>query len=88
MICKTCGGTGFVDTNPGGIPLGECCPDCTPQHDCREHLKYELVEWTETHGLDCGPYEYCSEESWVCVLCGERFTAEDIYADHSESLRE
>lgn len=27
--CRTCNGAGFVDVNPGGIPEGEGCPDCS-----------------------------------------------------------
>jgi len=35
-----------------------------------ENVRFECHEWRETHGLDCGPYEYGYEEGWQCLDCG------------------
>lgn len=47
-------------------------------HDCLECLEYRQHYWTETHGLDCGPYEHGWDEWWECVVCGEKFTAKEL----------
>ena len=54
-------------------------PETKPDgHVCFEHLRYRQSEWTETHGLDCGPYEHCFQEWWECAECGEIFTAQEL----------
>jgi len=47
-------------------------------HSCFDHLDYRQAECMETHGLDCGPYEYFSDEWWVCLECGETYTNEEV----------
>lgn len=44
------------------------------------HLIHREHEWSETHGLDCGPYERCYQEWWECSVCGEPFTDEEAEA--------
>jgi hypothetical protein len=41
-------------------------------HDCRDHAVWEEHSYTETHGLDCGPYETWTEDYYKCSVCGER----------------
>lgn len=53
-------------------------PITIPEHDCRAHIRHRYERWVETHGLDCGPYETCTEEWWECSICGEH---EDDLAD-------
>jgi hypothetical protein len=48
------------------------------QHDCSEYLVWKEADWTETHGLDCGPYEHCHEEWLECSICGDRFTQKEV----------
>jgi uncharacterized protein with PIN domain len=33
---------------------------------------------TETHGLECGPYEHWHDEWWECPACKATFTAEEM----------
>jgi hypothetical protein len=42
-----------------------------PDHDCRDHATYRTARCTETHGLDCGPYETWSEEWMECSICNQ-----------------
>jgi len=49
-----------------------------PGHDCLEHLAYRGYGWAETHGFDCGPYEQCWDEWWECLVCGAKFTAQEL----------
>lgn len=44
------------------------CPDC----GCLVGT-YRCVTSTETHGLECGPYETFTDEFIVCGECGGRF---------------
>jgi hypothetical protein len=56
-----------------------CERDGGAMNDCKhENLEFREHSWTETHGLDCGPYEYCHEEWWRCRECGESFTEGEI----------
>ncbi len=48
-----------------------------PDHDCRDHAEYRRRSYTETHGLDCGPYEHWTEEYWECSICNERVEIEE-----------
>ena len=50
------------------------------EHDCRQHLNHREHERTETHGLDCGPYEHGRDEWRECAICGERFTGKELDA--------
>jgi hypothetical protein len=47
-------------------------------HECLDHLDYRSYEWTETHGLEAGPFEHCFEEWWQCTVCGEKFTENEL----------
>ena len=49
-----------------------------PAHDCLEHLAYREHTWTESHGLDVGPFERCFQSWWECCICGAKFTAEEL----------
>jgi hypothetical protein len=40
------------------------CPICGS-----ERLEWECNSYTETHGLDCGPYEHWTEEGYRCLDC-------------------
>ena len=51
-------------------------------HDCREHMKHRAEDHTETHGLDCGPYERWHEEWYECSICGAH--EEDLDPEVSE----
>jgi uncharacterized protein with PIN domain len=33
---------------------------------------------TETHGMECGPYEHWHDEWWECPECKATFTAEEM----------
>lgn len=35
--------------------------------------EFRSADSVETHGLDCGPYEYFHEEYVICRGCDERF---------------
>ena len=48
------------------------------EHDCQFHLRHREHEWTETHGLDCGPYEHGRDEWWECAVCGEKYTDKEL----------
>ena len=43
-------------------------------HDCLSRLVWREAEWTETHGLDCGPYEHGVDAWWECAICHDVFT--------------
>lgn len=63
------------------IYCGDCEELCgkeieIEEHDCREHMRRHRGTFTETHGLECGPYEQWTEEWRECSICGER--EEDI----------
>jgi hypothetical protein len=42
-----------------------------PDHDCREHAVYREATNTETHGLDCGPYEQWTDRWYECSICSQ-----------------
>ena len=42
------------------------CPNCGKPATFTEHSK----QFTETHGLDCGPYETWTEDWLTCDGCG------------------
>lgn len=42
------------------------CPNCGERADFTAHESQN----TETHGLDCGPYETWTERWLVCQTCG------------------
>jgi hypothetical protein len=44
------------------------CPDC----GCSAG-EFRSTDSVETHGLDCGPYEYFHEEYVICLGCDECF---------------
>jgi hypothetical protein len=43
-----------------------------PDHECTEHVVHRREQWTETHGLECGPYEQWTEEYYECSICGQQ----------------
>lgn len=49
-------------------------------HACQEHAQHRELEWTERHGLDCGPYEHGRDEWWECAVCGEKYTDKELSA--------
>lgn len=50
-------------------------------HACREHAKWKEQSCTETHGLDCGPYEQWTEQYWECSVCGRHLEEEEMCAE-------
>ena len=57
------------------------CPNCGKHADFRTVRK----QFTETHGLDCGPYETWTDEWLVCSECGAE-TDEDEVEKMQEEL--
>jgi hypothetical protein len=47
-------------------------------HYCIDHLEHHREQMTETHGLDCGPYETWTDEWDSCKICGDRFDDFDL----------
>jgi hypothetical protein len=50
----------------------------TPDHDCLDYLEPRSADWTEPHGLDCGPYEHGADEWYHCSECGSDYTVEEV----------
>jgi hypothetical protein len=50
----------------------------TESHDCTDQLRKLEYAGVETHGLEFGPFESYSEERWLCEVCGECYTAEEV----------
>lgn len=64
-------------------------PALAPAHDCLDSLTTERSTWTESHGLDCGPYERCFEEWEHCVVCGadyEPCEVADMYRQRNQEI--
>lgn len=53
-------------------------PRYKPDHECWEHLVDRHASYTETHGLDCGPYEHWEESWFECTVCGEKFDPKEL----------
>lgn len=51
-----------------------------PDHECCEHAVERSASHTETHGLDCGPYEHWSETWLECTICGQQIDEADMKA--------
>ena len=58
------------------------CPDC----GCSVG-EFRFADSVETHGLDCGPYEYRYEEYIVCRGCDGRFDLEEWSAAEPDTIR-
>jgi hypothetical protein len=58
------------------------CPDC----GCSVG-EFRFADSIETHGLDCGPYEYFHEEYVICRGCGRRFDTAEWSAAESDTAR-
>ncbi len=52
------------------------CPNCGQRADFTEHEG----QFTETHGLDCGPYETWTERWLTCNLCGAKTDERELDA--------
>ena len=50
------------------------CPNCGWDASFTEHSK----ECLETHGLDCGPYEWWTEIWLTCNECGEKIDTAEL----------
>lgn len=55
---------------------------------CRARLIPREGDFTETHGLDCGPYETWSERWWECARCGSCFDDDELCAYHQAEEEE
>lgn len=58
--------------------MGECeaCPNCGKAAFFKEHVE----TFTETHGMDCGPYEQWTETWLTCSGCGETTNDKEVSA--------
>lgn len=52
------------------------CPNCGAEAMFTEHSG----KFTETHGLDCGPYETWTESWLVCNECGAKTDDAEVRA--------
>lgn len=81
--CEAClvlleGGATCADCWPDnlaeeGLPI---CPNCGERANFTDHSG----SFTETHGLNCGPYETWSEEWLTCNKCGAKTDAAELAA--------
>jgi hypothetical protein len=49
-----------------------------PDHECSDNAVWRYADHTETHGLDCGPYEHWHEEWWKCSICCQQIDEADM----------
>ncbi len=59
------------------------CPNCGKEADFREHSG----SFTETHGLDCGPYETWTESWLTCSECGAKTDDRELREAQPESAK-
>jgi len=50
------------------------CPHC----GARDGFTECEAEWVERHGLDCGPYEHCTDRWLTCNQCGARTDEQEL----------
>jgi hypothetical protein len=50
------------------------CPECGED----VMMRFREADSYETHGLECGPYEYFHDEWYGCPACRARFTEEEL----------
>jgi len=50
------------------------CPNCGRRATFTERE----AEWTERHGLDCGPYEHVQQRWLTCNQCGAATDEQEI----------
>jgi len=50
------------------------CPECGRVVTMRERQ----IDSCETHGFDCGPFEWVHQEWWECPLCWARFPEQEL----------
>jgi hypothetical protein len=61
-----------------------CCPNCGDPADFESRSE----SFTETHGLDCGPYEQWTEEWLTCSRCGSRTDDDELRAANPDYFSE
>jgi uncharacterized Zn ribbon protein len=58
------------------------CPNCGVEASFTEHSATSM----ETHGLDCGPYEYFTGVWLVCDRCESETTSQEVERTNAEAL--
>lgn len=71
----------YRSTEDPDLDFYELSPDPPPKlcecGNLASDLHYHCEERTETHGLDCGPYETDTQEWYSCPVCGAKYTMEE-----------